>query len=400
MEISSKVMRFKERAFREVSQHILPFWLRETQDYEHGGFIGRIDGQNQKHPTAPKGLVLNARILWTFSVACQLFPGNEEYLEAAHRAYHYLDTYFNDPIHGGGFWLLDYQGKPLDTKKLTYAQAFWLYGLSEYASATQDPAAHKKADELFHLLEARTKDAINGGYFEGFDRGWTLDESERLSEKDAVAPKSSNTMLHILEAYTAFLKLTNRDDVRGALANILGIFLDHIIDPQSHQMHLAFDREWNPVTEEVSFGHDIEASWLIIEAARLSGDNALYGRTVEEGLKMVDSVVEQGIASDGSVLYARSEGVVDGDRHWWVQSEGVVGFLNAYQVSGDRNYLEASVKLWDFIDRALVDREHGEWLYRINDSGATYPEDNKVGPWKCPYHNARCCYEVITRISD
>jgi mannobiose 2-epimerase len=397
------VQDLREKVEEELCSDILPFWLKYTIDEEFGGFRGQVANDLTVATHADKGLILNARILWTFSKAYSVY-GEAEYLDAARRAYEYLSHYFWDEEFGGVYWMVDYQGRPTDTKKRTYGQAFTVYSLAEYAHASGDREASAKAARLVKQIEASTHDAENGGYFETYERDWTLAADQRLSDVDMDEKKSMNTHLHLLEAYASLLRTCEeaplRSRLRVRLRELIEIFLEHIIDRESHHLLLFFDEVWKPRSEKVSFGHDIEASWLLCEAAEILGNPGILERVRVVAVKMAQAVHEQGLDADGGLFYeAEATGIFDKDKHWWVQAEAVVGFLNAYELSGKRHFLQAAEASWEFIEKSIVDRQFGEWFWLVSKDGAPDNGQVKVGPWKCPYHNSRTCFEVMERLN-
>ena len=228
----------------------------------------------------------------------------------------------------------------------------------------------------------------------------------RLSDKDLNAPKSMNTLLHVLEAYTTLLRVWPDAGVRSRLQALLGVMLDHVVTdrPYTH-CQLFFDLEWKSLVPTISYGHDIEASWLLCEAAEALGDAALMDRTRKVALAMAKGVLEHGCDSDGSIFYEGIPGqVVKTDKHWWPQAEAVIGFLNAGALGGGDIFLTAAERAWQFIEDHVIDRKHGEWFAELDRSGRPlpdYPQHDascKIGPWKCPYHNARACLEVLRRV--
>ena len=384
-------------AYRELTQHILPYWAEKTVDETHGGFIGRIGSDNQVDANAPKGLVLNARILWTFAESA-LYLEDESYGHLADRAGAYLQEFFWDVENGGAFWMLNNVGEVLESKKLTYAQAFLLYAITAWYRLTGDRELKAWAEELFYLIEAHTADTVHEGYFEVYDENWRRLNKERLSEKDPVADKSSNTQLHVLEAYAALCRIWKGDEVVSRLKILIQQFLSKIIDPHTHQMHGAFATDWEVLTDTISFGHDIEASWLLLDAAQSTRDKQLIEQVQSVALKMVDRVLQEGIAPDGSILNEMKHGVLDHDRHWWPQAEAVVGFLNAYELTKKDLYMQAAMNTWNYIQSTIIDHDAGEWFFRVDKNGRPSTKENKVGPWKCPYHNARACIEIVRRL--
>lgn len=381
------------KGFREeLEGNILPFWSQKMVDKEWGGFYGRIDGNDQLHKKANKGVVLNARLLWTFSAAYRVTQ-NKDYLELATRAFDYLRERFLDLEYGGLYWELNYKGEPVDRKKQTYAQGFALYGFSEYYRATKSELALELSIELFELIE-RQKDRECGGYFEAFGRDWSPIEDVRLSDKDANEQKSMNTHLHILEPYTNLLRIWRTPKLLEAQKQLINIFITKIAQKERRHLNLFFDEKWNVRSSAISYGHDIEAAWLLYEAAIELGDSELLDYLKSNTWKMADSVVE-GLLPNGGVAYEREGNRLDKECHWWVQAEAVVGFCYAHAVTSDTKYINYAGQVWQFIQRELVDHQNGEWHWSILPDGTVNREEDKAGFWKCPYHNSRMCLEMI-----
>lgn len=409
-----------------LEKNILRFWLDKMQDHENGGFYGRIDGQGVLHPEAEKGAILNARILWSFSAAYRVL-GNPEYLEAATRAKDYLIEHFVDKEYGGIYWSVDYKGQPLDTKKQFYAIGFAIYGLSEYARATDDREALDYAIELYECVEEHSFDPQYNGYIEACTREWGEIADMRLSDFDANYPKSQNTHLHIIEPYTNLYRclremqaaescnyvpvlgsvlpigvtvpLETLARVEGSLRNLIDIFTDKILNPETHHLDLFFEMDWTRGAGHLeSYGHDIECSWLMHEAALVLGDQTVL-KKVEKIVREVAKASEKGLRTDGSMIHEANvdTGHADDDLHWWVQAENVVGWYNIYQYFGDEDALEKVFRCWEYIKTQLIDWEHGEWYWSRHPDGSLNTTDDKAGFWKCPYHNSRMCLEIIER---
>ncbi len=381
-----------------LQKNILRFWLDKMVDQEHGGFYGRIDGHEHLHADAEKGAILNARILWAFSAAYRVL-GDKTYLEAASRAKHYIIDHFIDPEYGGVYWSLDCNGKPLDTKKQFYAIGFAIYGMSEYARATGDAEALKVAIDLYRCIEEHALDHEYNGYIEAMTRDWQPIADMRLSELDANYPKSQNTHLHIIEPYTNLYRVWKSDELKASLHNLIDIFTDRILNPETHHLDLFFDMDWKRGAGALeSYGHDIECSWLIHEAALVLGDAEVL-KKVEPIVEMVAKASEKGLNADGSMVHEANldTGYVDSDLHWWVQAEAVVGFFNIYQYFGDESALQKAQHCWTYIKENLIDNENGEWHWSRRKDGTLNLDDDKAGFWKCPYHNSRMCLEIIER---
>ena len=423
-------MEIKAEELRNILENnILSFWLLRMQDKENGGFYGQIRGDGTLVADAPKGCILNGRILWAFSAAYRLL-GKPEYLEAATRAKCYIIDHFIDREYGGVFWSVDCNGNPLDTKKQFYALGFVLYGMSEYVRATGDEDALSTCLSLFDTIEEHAYDSQYGGYIEALTRDWQPIEDMRLSDLDANYPKSQNTHLHIIEPYTNMLRMVqevqkvqefkmfkdhqnqievpsepfstihNNSNIQAAVRRLIDIFCDKILNPVTHHLDLFFDMDWQRGAGRLeSYGHDIECSWLLHEAAFVLGDEDVL-RKVEPIVRLVARASEKGLNPDGSMTHEANldNGYIDKDRHWWVQAETVVGFYNIYQHFGSASALQKAENCWQYIKDHLIDYDGGEWYWSADEADNINRQDDKAGFWKCPYHNSRMCLELIERM--
>ena len=403
-----------------VENNILSFWFDQMQDRRQRGFYGQMRGDGTLVPEADKGCILNARILWSFSAAFRVLR-KPDYLMAATRAKDYILEHFIDKIYGGAYWSLDAEGNPLDTKKQFYAIGFVIYGLTEYARATGDPEAFDYAIRLYDCIEQHSWDPQYGGYIEACTREWETIADMRLSDLDANYPKSQNTHLHIIEPYTNLFRLMQERPelmqgrpcplateeswgdvslrVEKSLRQLIDIFCDKILNPETHHLDLFFDMDWTRGAGWLeSYGHDIECSWLMHEAALVLGDKQVLQK-VEPIVRLVAKASEKGLNADGSMTHEANldTGHVDADRHWWVQAEAVVGFLNIYQHFGDTEALQHGLHCWQYIKDNLIDWKNGEWYWSRDPEGNINLKDDHAGFWKCPYHNSRMCLEIIER---
>jgi mannobiose 2-epimerase len=395
----------REAVDAELHYDILPFWEKHVFDAE-GWMVGEVTDDLRIVDDGPRHSVIVSRVLWTFAAAASAEVDSDlkgRWLGVGEKAYRVLVERCLDPDKGGVYWSLGPDRSPLDDRKQVYAQGFALYAWAEWARATGSQDVLRQARDLFELIETHARDTERGGYIEALARDWSPLKDMALSPRDLNVPKSMNTNLHILEAYTNLLGLTGEARVRKALSHLLGVCLDHIVadEPWTH-CNLFFDMTWRNQTPNVSFGHDIEASWLLWEAARAVGDESLLSRTREAALALADAVLDHGVDPDGSVLYeATPDAIVEAEKHWWPQAEGVVGWLNAYELTGDPRYRDAALQAWKFIEDRVIDRQHGEWFSLLSREGEPLPEhpdSKKMGPWKCPYHNTRACLEVMRRV--
>jgi mannobiose 2-epimerase len=397
--MSSKTLQQFNAAVRnELENDLIPFWLERSIDTENGGFIGQMSNDETIDTEAPKGLILNTRILWSFS-ALYKFSQDARFRGMAQLAYDYLEAYFLDSSFGGVFWLLDYKGHPLDNKKKIYGQAFYIYALAEYYQAFEDSSALERAGEMFDLIETHSRDRTYGGYIEVCNRDWSMADDLRLSDKDMDEKKSMNNHLHLLEAYTNLYHIRPESRLRERLTELIDIFDQRITDPDTGHLNHFFDDTWFPKSDNYTFGHDIEASWLLCEAAEVLEEPALTIRVQQLAFKLARLTLAEGLDNDGGLNYeGRAGQVTNPNREWWPQAESVIGFLNAYEISVDDSFLEAAKNAWTYIEKYFIDRRHGEWFWRIDTTGLPDPDEPKVSQWKGPYHNIRACLEIIKRL--
>lgn len=390
----------KQEIYDELTKNILPFWMERMVDEKNGGFFGQINGENKLVSEAPKGGILNARILWTFSSAV-LNLKNSQYLKFPERAKNYILNHFFDAENGGTYWMLHADGTPADTKKQIYSQAFFIYALTELHRASGDEECLSKAKDLFHLIEKHSFDSEKNGYFEAYSRDWQLLDDLRLSEKDANEKKTMNTHLHILEAYTNLYRVWKDENLEKQLQNLIELFLTKIINPRTHHLDLFFDEDWNCKSTIISYGHDIECAWLLNEAAEVLGNENLLNRVFKETL-LVTEASSEGIQSNGGLINEKNyqTGHTDKNFDWWPQAEGMVGFFHAFQQTKNEYYALRTASLWSFIQENIIDHDGGEWFWSVTETGIKNTKDDKAGFWKCPYHNSRMCLEMIRRIEN
>ncbi|MEP6682271.1 MAG: AGE family epimerase/isomerase [Parafilimonas sp.] len=377
---------------------ILNYWMKYAVD-NNSGFYGKINNENEADKQAPKGSVMHARILWAFSSAYN-FCGDERYISTATRAFNFIKEYFADKNFGGVFWTVDANGNMLDSKKQIYALAFCIYGLSEYYAATKDEEALALSVSLYNSVEEYSCDAINKGYFEAFKRDWQEAFDMRLSAKDANEKKTMNTHLHIIEAYANLYKVYKNEKLCKKIIELLELFNAHFIDHKTFHLKLFFDEAWNEKPGVISYGHDIEAAWLLQQCAEII-QNELWIEIYKNHAVKIANAAAEGLDKDGGMWYEYEplQNKLVKQKHWWVQAESMVGFFNAYQITNDEKYLQHSLNGWQFIKVHIKDNKNGEWFWGVKEDYSIMANEDKAGLWKCPYHNSRACLEIIKRIA-
>ena len=387
-----------EKEIREhLTEKLIPFW-RGLRDEEYGGYYGWLGYDLKLDKKAVKGCILNSRILWLFSAASRLLQDTSLLADADH-AYEFLRKYCLDGKNGGVYWSVTYKGEVAEGLKHTYNQAFAIYALSAYYRVSKKEEALQTARELFTLIEEKCCDGQ--GYLEAFTEDFSPADNEKLSENGVMAERTMNTLLHVMEAYTELYDVTQEEKVAERLKWMLDIFREKVYSPGRRRLEVFFDRDWNSLIDLHSFGHDIEAAWLIDRCCEVLGDEE-YTKKMRAITKELESCVYERAYWKHSLANEAENGVTDTTRVWWVQAEAVTGFLNAWQKAPEHGeYRKAAGQIWEYIKKYLVDvRPQSEWFWCVHEDGSPVEGRPVVEPWKCPYHNGRMCIEVIRRLSD
>ena len=412
------IVRFRKEIKDELEGDILPFWLA-LRDPD-GGFYGEVTSDGTVLRDAPRGEILNARIIWTFAAAYKAL-GKQEYLSAALHARDWFVSNLIDKENGGVYWSASAEGSPSDTKKQLYSQAFAIYAFSELYKVTSNKADLEVAENLFNIIESRFADYDNGGYGEALARDMSL------SAHDINADKTMNSHLHLLEAYANLYQVWPNPALKVALISLINLMCEKIMSSRGH-LHLYFTRDWTVIPGAVSYGHDIETSWLLLECAMATGDPSLV-EYVKPCCLRLGAAGNEGLLPDGSMMYETlPDGSSDLSRQWWVQAETVVGNLWLSKYHSDPEGLPRALSCWNWIKTHLLCHSeslacHSESLACHSESLACHPEslachserseesewywgtladgvtldlaNPKAGIWKCPYHNTRMCLEVL-----
>lgn len=401
MKFETELHRIRQEVYSELTTHIIPFWKNRVYESNTGTFNGRIDSQNLVHSDADRSAILIARIAYTFAAAAKL-TSDTTLLDPMHSAVRLLNNDFTDPINGGLYWMTDFTGSPTDTKKHVYAQSFGIYAYATIVDVTGDQAILDRAIDLFRCIEKYAYLPDSKAYYEAFSSDWKPLLDVRLGDSDLVAPRSTNTHLHLLEAYAALYKVWPDEVLKERLQMLVEVFLDKIYNPEGSHFYSFFDENWRPKSTIYSYGHDIETVWLMYDAAQALNNSSLIIRCEEVALKVSNMILTQAIDTKfGGIFNTGHDGkVTDSDKHWWAQAEAMVGLMLSYKLSANTEYMRAMLSVWEFISNYVIDRELGEWYFRVNRDGTPIKTDDKVGPWKCPYHTSRACIMVYSMIND
>jgi len=384
------VAKLKQEIVQDLTENILPFWATHSPD-SSGGFYGTLNFDGTPRAGAMKGGILNARLVWTFSTAYRMLK-DDQYLTLANRAQRYFLDHFIDHEFGGSFYTLNADGTPLDMHKDTYQNAFAIYGLSEHYRATGNKESLDAAIAVYNKLIEYAYDPASGGFIESFARDWKMNDVE--------SPKTMNTNLHVLEALTNLYRVWKDEGLKKHLQDEIDVMMHKVLNQETWHEQLFFTMDWKNQKEIDSYGHDIEFSWLLVEAAEVLGDEAILKDAQRIAINLVNVQLEQGLAATGGMRYEKDGGRINANREWWPQAETVLGCLNAWQISGDKKYLDAAVSEWEWIKANMIDREFGEWYSNVKPDETPQKNRVKADQWRCPYHNSRMGFEVMKRISD
>lgn len=433
--------KFYQSVKNQLLENILPYWEKYSKDTRLGfeGFYGAIGNDNFPDKNCERSIVMTSRFLWTYSAAARMTK-NQKYLEMADFAYNVIVNKFLDKENDGVFWSVMPDGTPKVDKKQIYGEAFCCYGLSEYAAAVRELKERKDfpslqpllessatpsngenpvtpllseeamnhALDIYALLEKYAYDSEFGGYVEARARNWSETDNMILSSKDMNCPKSMNTNLHVMEAYTNLYRTlpvvfsdakSIRAEVGESLSELVRVTVEKILQPNAH-LGMFFDMQWNLLKDEFSYGHDIEASWLLWEAACELNDEELKSEIRDTVIKIADVTYEEGFDKENGCLenFAIKNGTIkDKTRIWWNQAESVNGFYNAWEMSKNEKYEQICKTQWEWIINHQVDNKNGDWWSALDEKGNPILQEPKGGNWKTSYHNGRTCMEILRR---
>ncbi|HTF95055.1 MAG TPA: AGE family epimerase/isomerase [Cellvibrio sp.] len=382
---------------QELTGNILPYWIKHAPNSTTGGFYGQVGLDGKADTNAERGALLSSRILWSFSAAYREYNKDPAYKKMADLAFQDLEQHFWDKKNGGLYWSITGAGKPAQTHKQIYGQVFGIYGYSEYARATGNQQALERAKTLYQLIEKNALDKKYGGYVEVLAEDWTP-QTTLHSSLGAPTAKSQNTHLHVMEAYTNLLRVWPDAGLKKQQKALIELMLGKILNSKTHHLALHMDADWTIKGDEISYGHDIEAAWLLVEAATVLDDASLIKRTQNVAVKITDVTLAEGLDSNGAIFNLRSpKGLVDANKDWWAQAEALVGFINAYEITGDTKYFMATMQVWGFIKAHLINTKTGEWYWGTDRVGKQINQPT-ISMWKCPYHNSRAMMESARRL--
>jgi len=379
---------------------LLNFWVNHVFDSEINEMIPGLSMDGQFQPKTHQSLVSISRCLWSFSRVYN-YNSNSKCLSIAHQLYESLLEHFYDKKHGGFFWSIESNGTVHDSKKQAYGHGFVLYAFSEYYKTTKLPDVLSKAEYVYKIIIDQFYDEQNRGFWEAKNQDWSNIKDMRLSQKDENYPKSMNTHLHILEPFTNLYRVAPSGELKKQIEKLIDLFCNQIIDSETGHLRLFFSEDWIPSSKTVSFGHEIEASWLIHEAAHIVGNKELLERFRNSTLRLTYNTLRYGFDYEkGGIYNELSQNHLDTSKDWWAQAEALVGFLDAFIIKSDEVFFDAFEQTWNNIKNDFIDHVNGEWHWRVDENNRVDTSLPKVGFWKNWYHNSRALIESIERLEQ
>ena len=410
-EETTRFIHLKEQMEHNLETNILPFWREYMMDNVHGGFYGRVDAQRKPDLQSPKSVVLNCRILWTFCRTYALW-GKDTDKMIADRAFDYICRYFWDETYKGVYWMVTGKGEVAEPEKRTYGQAFFLYSMAEYYRVFGNRRALELAMETFSLIE-RYLNLPGGGYRDSASRDWQKDDWVNFWVKNRTGALTLlNSNMHLFEAILTLAQVTKDPSVLQSLKQQLLFLLDTAMDWKCGHMKAAMAFDGSRLDGEINFGHDCECSYLIMEAAELLQEEKLLQKAEKAVETIINHVLGEGLDPQSGGMYYLADTQkpqVNRSKIWWVQAEGITAFIDRYQRTAKKIYLDAAVSIWNYVQTYMVNTEFGDWFSvgaepEISSSGqqeedisVVFTNDEMAGKGKCPYHNSRACLEIIKR---
>ncbi len=395
---------YRAKLRRLLTENLLPFWCPRILDGERGGYRVSFDSAGHPRETATKTIISQARTCWFFSRISGSPFGTAEHLYLAEHGFRFLSERLWDAEHGGFFWAIDPNTRqPVIDIKHLYGQAFGLYALCQYCAATADLSAREMANALFDLIE-RAHDPQHGGYREFFRRDWS-DISPATVGPMGVGPKVKlmNTHLHLMESISDLVRLGGRHDTvaRQRLAELVLVQSNAVVRKQLGACSDRHAMDWTPMLEDggerVSYGHDLENVWLLMEACDALGMPS--GPLIDLFRWAADYAIRYGYDEAQGGFFESGPFNRKADQRskiWWTQAEALVGLLRLFKMTGDERYRQCFAQTLDWVSTRQADWEVGEWHPEVRPSGRG--EGDKAGPWKTPYHTGRSmlrCLELL-----
>ena len=404
---------YLEKTESYLNEKLIPFWATHAVEPTFGGFQTNYDRDGQRTSVTEKSFLSQCRAIFTISHAMRLgfaWPNGET---ALRQGLDFLFRHFHDKEFDGYYWIVEEDGRPKDDNKIIYGHSFLIYGLAEYALLTGDETVKTEAIRIFDLLQEKVADPKDGGYFEHFDRQF----NPKKARGDIGSHKSLDVHMHLMEAFTTLYELTGRDDHKNALESIIELIFDKMVDPETGTGISMFTADWKPISnveldtvwgrdrfdedgkgvDITSYGHNIELAWLYLHAQDILG--IPRAKSLDRVLPIYEHTFEKGVDWKYGGLFVEGErkgNPTERTKEFWQQAEALVGFLDAYEVTGDKKYLDAFVNVHDFVFSKMINWDQGEWFALLDEKGDLI-WDYMGTSWKVFYHTVRATCQIVSR---
>jgi mannose/cellobiose epimerase-like protein (N-acyl-D-glucosamine 2-epimerase family) len=413
-----EIIKLRDEAENHLRNELLPFWSTRMIDKVNGGYITHFDKNGQDTGEDEKSLIAQTRCIYTCASAHRAGYGNGKCAGMAQHGVDFLINNMWDCIHGGFFWLMDRKGNIRTDKKIIYGHSFAVYSLSEYTLATGDPRGVDYAEKVFDLIQKYCADTMYGGYWEMFDRDWTLCGPGSLGGDR----KTLDVHMHLMEAFTTLYECTGKEVHRRKLLESIDLLLYRFIHPEYKTGIPQFFKDWTVapqikfdivwgwdrftgegqkpnVTDNTSYGHNTEFAWLLLHAMEiLKTDPGIY-RSIFKTI--FDHTIQNGIDNESGGVYVEGPhagGVYDREKEFWQQAEVLIGMLDAFLMFNDPDYWDAYKNVHRFVFDKMINKGVGEWYPLLTRSGEPV-WTHMSHSWKINYHSVRSMIQSIQRLN-
>ena len=412
-----EINKFIKEAENHLVKELLPFWTTRIIDNKNGGYITHFDKDGNDTGDDEKSLIAQSRSVYTLSSAHRAGYGSGEFAEMAKWGIDFMLEKMWDKEYGGFFWMMDRAGNVKVDKKILYGHSFAIYGLSEYTLATGDSRGIEYAEKTFDLIQKNCTDTYFGGYFEMFDRNWTLaGPGSQGGDR-----KTLDVHMHLMEAFTTLFECSKKEVHRRKLLEDIEILLNRMMHPEYKTGIPQFTADWqiapqikfdviwgwdryseegekNNPTDNTCYGHNAEFGWLFIHALKILG--ASTDDYLDLFTKIFDHTINNGIDKKHGGVFVEgphSGGVYDMEKEFWQQAEVLIGTLDAYLLFGKEKYWDAYKNVHRFVFDKVINRNAGEWYPLLTREGE--PIWTHMGhSWKVNYHTVRAMIQSIKRL--
>ncbi|MBI2431849.1 MAG: AGE family epimerase/isomerase [Candidatus Hydrogenedentes bacterium] len=404
----------RELLEEDLANNVMPFWATNSSDQEFGGFLTRLDRRGRRLDDREKVFLMQVRMIASLAIAHGHGLVDRGYLDLAHRGFDFVVEHMWDETNGGFYFSVDRTGKPKVRRKNTDFHAYALTAFSEYYRISRRPAARAWAERVFDLLMEQAADG-DLGFVEDFDGGdWPALNSDQMNLGTGGDLKTIDMHTNMLEGLMYLAGVTQAPKHRAALRNLLRLIVARGIHPEYGCTITAFDREWRPAPDArgemtTSYGINVELAWIILAAADVLGEPRERYREVVLGL--IDHALAYGFdhMRGGVAAYGPTRGNVVEAAHlpenrllraWWEQAEMLIALSETFHWTGDRQYLEAFLKLFAWVWDFQIDHECGDWYQEVSwPDGAPITTD-KGGEWKTAFHVSRALTRTAKALGE